>query len=123
MKFRGRNKFNAKRTGSFPSKLEAAVYEILLQRERQGEIKDIRRQHSVVLQEGGKEVRIAWKIDFSFTDVKSGKLVYCESKGIEDATFKLKIRMYRAKPPAKLELWRGSYKKPFLSEIIWPKDE
>jgi hypothetical protein len=118
MKWRSFNKYNAKRTNGFSSKLEAQVYELLKLRELAGEIKEIRCQYPIVLQEGKKELRITWKVDFSFIDVKTGQTVFCESKGIEDGVFKLKLKLYKKNRTEKLEIWRGSWKKPFLSEII-----
>lgn len=115
------NKYNRTRTANgFDSKLEEAVYNILLMRERNGEIKDIRRQHTIVLQGGKRETRITWRCDFSFTDVKTGKIVFAEAKGFSDRTYLLKLKMFRAKPQGKLELWRGSYQRPFLAEVIEP---
>jgi hypothetical protein len=118
MKFRGRNKYGARRADGFGSKLERAVYEILLLREKAGEIKSIRRQHAVVLQEGKREVRISWKIDFSFIDCSSGKLCFCEAKGFPTNEYLLKLKMFRKSPQGRLEIWKGSYKKPFLAEVI-----
>jgi hypothetical protein len=119
---RGRSKYGAVRTANgFPSKLEEAVYNLLLLRERSGEIKDIKRQQTVVLQQGGKDVRIAWKVDFSFE--KNGATHYCEAKGIETNDYVLKLKLWRKNPPAQLEIWKGTHVRPFLSEVIKVKDE
>jgi hypothetical protein len=109
-----RNKYNAVRTGDFPSKLEASVYGMLKLREAQGEIKDIKRYPSVKLMGGA----VTWKIDFSFVEVKSGNLVYCEAKGVSTADFRLKLKIFKTEMPASLEIWRGTAKRPFLSERI-----
>lgn len=116
--FRRRNKFKAVRTGGMASKLEYAVFCILKFREKSGEIKDIKSQVPVLLQSGDKLTRISWKCDFGFIDVKSGATVFAEAKGLEDQNFKLKLRLYRKVRTEKLEIWRGSYTKPFLSEVI-----
>lgn len=112
------NKFFAKRSGGFPSKLESAVYGQLLLREKMGEIKDIKRQQQVVLQGGGNDTRITWRLDFSAIDVKTEKLFYIEAKGIETSDFKLKLKMWRMLKPAPLEIWRGNYSRPFMAERI-----
>lgn len=114
-----RNKFKATRTGDgFPSKLEKAVYVKLKDREVLGLIKDIKRQQVVILQEGDKQQRITWKVDFSFVEIESGKTVYCEAKGIETMDFKIKLKLWRAKLPYDLEIWKGDYRRPFLKERI-----
>ncbi len=117
------NKYRAKPTNGFPSKLESAVYDLLLLREKSGEITEIKRQASVELQPGPPKVRINWKIDFSFIDTKTKKLVYVEAKGIECATFKLKLRMFISKKIGRLEIWKGSYQRPVLSRIIDPGED
>ena len=116
--YKNRNKYGAKRTNGFPSKLESAVYDILCLRERAKEICDIKRQQAVVLQDGAKDVRISWKIDFAFTNKKTGKLIYCEAKGIRTNDFILKLKLFRKNPPADLEIWQGDYRRPKLIEII-----
>lgn len=109
------NKFKAQRTANgFPSKLEASVYSQLLLREVAKEITDIRRQHKVLL----TKAEIAWKIDFSFTDIASGNTVYCEAKGIEDERFKIFKKLWPFYGHGSLEIWKGSYQKPFLDEVI-----
>lgn len=113
--WRRKSKYRAKRTADgFPSKLERAVYFKLKDREALGEISDIRRQHVVVLQEGDKETRINWKIDFSFLDNKSGKRCFCEAKGVEDLSYKLKLKLFLKLKPGPIEIWKGSYLRPFL---------
>lgn len=114
-----RQKYGAKRTASgFPSKLEAAVYERLKIREGLGEISDIKRQQTVVLQDGPKEMRIAWKVDFSFIDNESGKMVLAEAKGVATMDFKIKLKLYRKIAPYRLEIWRGDYRRPKVTEVI-----
>lgn len=113
------NKFNACRTArGFPSKLEAAVFYLLDVRQRAGEISDIKRQQVVVLQDGDRSTRITWRVDFSYVDAKTGETVFVEAKGMETGEYKLKLKMWRANPPAKLEIWKGNYNKPILVETI-----
>lgn len=112
------NKFGAVRANGFPSKLEAAVHDILLLRQKLGEIDEIKRQQTVVIQEGSRETRIAWRVDFSFLDLKTGQTNYVEAKGMPTAEYKLKLKLWRANPPADLEIWGGDYKRPKLVEKI-----
>ena len=112
-----RNKFGACRTADgFPSKLERAVFMKLKDRESLGEISKIERQSTVVLQEGPPKVRIAWKVDFSFE--RNGVREYAEAKGVKTADFMLKLKLWRKKRPARLEIWQGSWKSPKLVEVV-----
>ena len=110
------NKYGAKRVDGFPSMLERSVYMILLARERAGEISDIKRQQAVVLQDGPKDQKISWKVDFSF--IKNDVRWYCESKGIETNDYILKLKIWRKTKPAPLEIRKGSHTRPFLAETI-----
>lgn len=117
--WRGKSKYKAKRTADgFPSKLERAVFFKLKDREVLGEITDISRQSVVVLQEGDKDTRINWKVDFSFIEKATGRKCYAEAKGIETADYKLKLRLWRKLKPAPLEIWKGSWQRPFMKERI-----
>lgn len=114
-----RNKYKAVKTGDgFPSKLEAAVYQKLKDREFLGEIKDIKRQQSIVLQEGDKLKRIAIKIDFTFVNRLTGKTWAVEAKGVSTGEWRLKLKLWRDKMPMPLELWKGHWQNPKLVEVI-----
>jgi hypothetical protein len=118
LKFGRRNKYGAKRADGFASKLEAAVYGILLTRERLGEIKEIKRQQTVVLQDGPREHRITWKVDFSFVICSTGANAWAEAKGFETADYKIKLKLWRKNPPGRLEIYRGHYRAPKLVEVV-----
>ncbi len=115
---KSKHKFGAIRTNGFASKLEAAVYNLLLMREKMGEIRDIKCQQTVTLLNVVK-----WKIDFSAIDIKTDKLFYVEAKGLADNIYKMKLKLYKHDPPAKLEIWMGSYQRPFLAEIVEVQNE
>lgn len=110
-----------KMVGGFPSRLEAAVYSKLLERQLMGEIKDIERQQTVVLIDGPPDVRIAWKLDFKFTEVSDGSTAYAEAKGFATEDYKLKLKLWRFNPPGRLYIYKGDYDSPFVAEIIEPK--
>lgn len=110
--------YGAKSVDGFPSKLEKAVYDLLKLREITGEIEDIKRQETVVLQDGPQNMRITWRVDFSFIDVKTGKKVYAEAKGYPTEVYALKLKMFRKNPPGRLEIYKGTYKNPILTEVI-----
>lgn len=116
----------AKSTNGFPSKLESAVYDILRIRENAKEIRNIKRQQVVVLQDGPSNVRIVWKVDFQFEERMivpiehplHWRIAYAEAKGIETEDYKIKLKLWRKNPPAPLEIYKGNYKRPALVERI-----
>jgi hypothetical protein len=110
-----------KTADGYGSKLEAAVGRLLELRERAGEIRNIKRQVSLVLQDGPREEKITWKVDFSFEDAKTGETCYAEAKGFETEVYRLKLKLFRAKPHGRCEIWKGTYARPRLEEIIEPK--
>ena len=112
------NKYRAQRTSGFSSKLEYAVYTLLKARERKGEISDIQCQQSIILQDGSRYVKISWKVDFSFIDVKSGLLNFAEAKGFSTDVYKIKLKLFRNNPQGRLEIWGGTYQRPYLVEVI-----
>jgi hypothetical protein len=119
----GWNKFGAKKTlcsagHPHPSGLECSVCEILLVRQRAGDIRNLKWQHTVHLAFG-----IKWKVDWSFERGPDWMLVFAEAKGAEDRGYKLKLRMWREGcGPAPLEIWKGNARRPMLVETIYPKE-
>lgn len=117
--WRGTVKHRAVRTNGFASKLENAVHQKLLDRQVLGEIKEIKQQCPVVLincEECG--TRVSWKVDFSFVEVSSGKTVYVEAKGVETTDYLRKLKAWKKKPPARLEIWKGKHSHLKLTEVI-----
>ncbi len=100
-----RHKFGATATGGFGSQLEAAVGGFLELRQRNNEITDLKRQQTIVLQDGPQNQRITWRVDFSF--IEKGILTYAEAKGFETADYVLKLKLYRGLRPAPLEIYKG----------------
>lgn len=117
VKKKSANKYNAIRTASgFGSKLESAVYQILLLRQKSGEIKDIRQQVSVEL----SAAKICYKIDFSYEKLEGG-LVFVEAKGVVTERWRIAEKLWRFYGPAPIEIWKGSYQKLRLVEIVVPR--
>lgn len=115
VKKKGTNKYNAMRTAGFGSKLEASVYQLLLFRQKVGEIKDIKQQVSVDLSCG-----INWKVDFQFYDRIRKRTMYAEAKGIETERYRICLKLWRGgHGPGPLEIYKGSYKSPKLVDIIY----
>ncbi len=113
-------KYGAKRTSrgdlGFASKLEASLYDLLILREKAGEINQIRSQPRVLL----SDAKISWKVDFSAHHIPTNQTLYFEAKGVSTADFRIKLKLWRFYGPGPLELWKGNYQKPELVEIIFP---
>lgn len=111
-----KSKFGAIRTEGFASKLENSVYHLLLLRMNEGEFTKIIKQKSIDLAFG-----ITWKVDFS-CERPDGTMLYCEAKGMETPDYRLKVKMWAyGAGPGVLEIWKGSYQKPYLEKTIIPK--
>lgn len=101
----------------FDSKLESALHDYLLEQERAGEIRDIKQQVRVKL----TLAEIVYIPDFSYIDVKTGKTCYAESKGFETDVWRIKRRLWAFYGCGPLFVFKGSYKKLYLHEVIIPK--
>lgn len=126
-----KNKYGAKKTlcslnHAHPSGLEASVCQILQLREKAGEIRNLKYQSTVHLGYG-----IKWKVDwgFEYHVLAHTGLGPCwvwspwfaEAKGAETRDYKLKLRMWKGGcGPAPLEIWRGTARRPMLTETIHP---
>lgn len=113
-----RSKYGAIKVNGFDSKLEWSVYQILCARVQSGELKDLKRQHTIILQDGPRDVRISWRVDFSAIEVLTGRVFFCEAKGHESKDFKIKLKMFKKNPQGVLEIWGGDYRRPFMKERI-----
>ncbi len=104
------------------SKLEKAVGEILYLRERAGELRDVQEQVKVRIccdnPDCPSNMRIHSIIDFSAFDVKKEKTIYIEAKGFETSDYRIKRRLWLHNGPSDMEVWKGDYRRPKLSEII-----
>jgi hypothetical protein len=118
---KGFHKYNATRTShagfSFASKGEAALYDLLKLRECAGEIRNIKVQDHVYL----TDARIHYIPDFKFVDTKKEIEVWAEYKGFETPEWRIKRRLWQWYGPGPLEVWKGNYKRPMLSEVIIQK--
>lgn len=122
-KAKKKHKYGANRekgqSGSWDSQLEKAVYQILLLREKSGEIQNIKRQVTVDLTPEPHRIRL--RIDFTYEHVESGETWAVEAKGFQPAENVLKLKLYRWRGPWKMELWKGTASNPKLAEIIVPE--
>lgn len=122
--YRRGSKFNAKKilvSGVwFHSKLEAAVYKVLLFRERAGEIKILKLQKRVMFktEKHGEVIMIP---DFWVRDVKTGEEFFVEAKGFETRDWLRKKKAWKINGPGRMEIWQGSHLCPVLREILIPQ--
>lgn len=91
------SKYRNEKTNGFDSKREYARWIVLEALERAGKIRNLRRQTSIVLQEGfktadGRNLRpITYRPDFEY-DTDDGHVIE-DAKGYETPVFKLKEKM------------------------------
>jgi len=116
------HKYSAERSTragrSFASKLEAALFDLLVLREKAGEIREISQQAQIVL----SQAKIIYKPDFMFVDCKTGRTVFAEAKGYETPEWRIKRRLWLAYGPSPLEVWKGSHRRLTLSETLMPQE-
>jgi hypothetical protein len=119
-----RNKFGNQRTEragrSFGSKLEAAGFDMLMLREKAGEIFFRRQQVHIKL----SKANIVYIADFEVEDAKMpGELIYIECKGFETPEWRLKKRLYEQYGLWPLEIWKRRGSGIYLDETITPKED
>lgn len=99
---------------SFASKLEAAVYGQLKYLVLAGEIKILSHQPRVHL----TDARILYIPDFKCLQLKTNEEFFVEAKGHETPDWKIKKRLWAYYGPASLHIWRGTYLRPVLKQIL-----
>lgn len=92
---------------------------MLALRENSGEISQIRQQVKVYL----TRARILYICDYSYFNLSTETTEYVEMKGVETASWRLKRRLWEYYGPGLLAVYKGTYKKPYLDEIIIPKSQ
>lgn len=107
---------------NWASRLELAVYELLLMMERGGRLTNIRCQVTVRFHtfDHGKINMIP---DFQAFDVKLNQEIFIEAKGFPTASWRRKKKAWGVGGPAPLYVYGGSWKYPKLIEIVTPKGE
>lgn len=103
---------------SFASKLEREVYFILKMRQAAKEIVILQVQDHVYL----SEAAIEYVPDFRCEDLVTGEIFWVEAKGFEKPDYKIKKRLWKYYGPGRLEEWRGSHERPYLHEVVRPKE-
>lgn len=99
---------------SFASKLEATVYLELKRYSREALLKILEHQPRVYL----TEARILYIPDFKCLDLRTEEIFFVEAKGFETTDWKIKKRLWIHYGPANLHIWKGSFKRPSISQIV-----
>jgi hypothetical protein len=107
---------------TYHSKLELAVNNILELRERAKEIRILKRQQHIHFYFEDEKLCEYWP-DFTCIDLKTDEVFFVEAKGYETPEWLIKLKLWRAGGPGKLEIWRGSHGNPRITEIVIPKHE
>lgn len=123
---RKKNKFQAVKAfqhgRTWASKLELAVYEMLLMMERGGKLKDIKCQVTVRFHtyHHGSILMIP---DFSAIELPSNELIFIEAKGIRTSSYIRKEKAWGVCGPGRLFVYGGAWQRPKLMKIVEPKGE
>lgn len=112
-----RNKYGNAMAGG--SKLEEAVYVLLKEREKKGEISDLKRQQTVSL----SAAKIRYRADFKYVLTETGEFEWAEAKGFEQDVWKLKKKLWLSYGPGRLLIYKGTYRRPFLEEELIPNQK
>jgi hypothetical protein len=104
---------------TFDSKFEASVYQVLKFREKANEIQVLQVHASVFL----SKARIEYKPDFVCLDMQTDQQFFVEAKGFETPQWRLKLKLWKAYGPGKLEIWKGDYRRPFLFKTVIGGDD
>jgi hypothetical protein len=79
----------------FPSKKEGFRYLVLKKLEKQGEIKNLKRQVSYKLEINGVKI-CSYRADFVYFDVSKNKEIVEDTKGFKTDTYKFKKKLMLA---------------------------
>lgn len=115
-----KNKFGAKKTTvdgeTFPSKAEAAVFQLFKVRQASGEVTELTRYETIYL----SDARVSYKPDWSFVETSTGTKIFVEVKGVVTDRFRLIKKLWKAYGPTPLEIWKVNHRGPYLDEVITP---
>jgi hypothetical protein len=112
-----KNKYGAKRTNGFPSKLENDTHEMLKLMVASGEYSNLQCQHCVSL----TKADIRCKIDFSVINLKTGEIEFFEAKGFDTDRWKIIKKLWLFYGPSILYVYKKNKKGLYLDEAINPK--
>lgn len=114
------NKFGARRVEKaglrFDSGLESAVHDLILLREKAGELELVKTQDRIKLTDAG----IVYIADFQCRDLQTGETFWIEAKGFESERWKIIYKLWQFYGPGRLEIWKGTKARPVLTEVLRP---
>ena len=96
-----------------PSALHCAVYEMLLLRQRAGEIENIRHEQKTHICGD-----LYWHVDYVVFDKLRGVDVGFEAKGREFERYRAQVQAWRGVGPFDVEIWVGDWRRPKLKKTI-----
>lgn len=105
---------------SYHSALEASVSNWLLAQEKAGEIQILKRQQHIHFFSLDVKLCEYWP-DFTVKNLSSGEIYWIEAKGKENTDWLIKLNLWRAGGPGRLDLIKGDWKAPRLVESITPQ--
>lgn len=108
---------------SHRSKLESSICQMIHLREKAGELEFLGAEvHVVICGPEGHECNHRMKIeyipDFKCRDLRTGNIIFIEAKGFEAPTWPSKKRLWMHYRTERLEIWKGTYLRPLLHEVI-----
>jgi hypothetical protein len=102
---------------SHRSKLERAVCDMIRMQEIAKELEHLQHECSVYM----TKARYKYVADFKVRSLKSGEEFYIEAKGFQDARWPTTKKLWGGGyGPAPLHVYKGTWRKPYLDEVITP---
>ena len=102
----------------FDSKLERSVAEMLVMRQRAGEISDLKFQNVVTM----TKARIKWRVDFAYTETSTGIEWHHEAKGLESQAYRIQLKLFKHYGPGPVRITKGKPGNLKTTEH-WPEGE
>jgi hypothetical protein len=115
----GNERSTCARGHSHRSKLERAVCDLILLREKAGEIRLVQVEDHIYL----TKARIGYVVDFKCELIDTGAPLWIEAKGFPNDRWPMKKKLWKHYGPGMLEIWRGTHARPYLDETIIPDNE
>lgn len=103
---------------TYHSAFEAQVSNIYMADSLAGKITVIKQQQHIHLFSGDVKLCEYWP-DFTIRDA-NGEVYWAEAKGHETTDWLIKLNLWRAGGPGRLDVWRGDWRRPRLVERIIP---
>lgn len=103
----------------YHSGLEASVSNWLLAQEKAGEISIIKRQQHIHLFSLDVKLCEYWP-DFTILDKRTQEIYWVEAKGAEKPEWAIKLNLWRAGGPGRLDIIKGRWSSPRLVESVTP---